>query len=419
MSLKSENTSKIPELRFPEFHDEWTEKKLDNISKISSGGTPNRSIRPYWNGNIPWITTSLIDFNIIDKAEEYITEEGLSNSSAKLFPKETILMAMYGQGKTRGKVAILNLEASTNQACAAITLKKDVNTIFVFQYLIKKYERVRNTANDGGQKNLSAGLIKSIKISIPNLPEQQKIATFLTSIDERIQFLEKKKSRLEAYKKGVMQKLFSQQIRFKDDAGNDFPDWEEKRLGEIGEFKTSSVDKKIDDNLPLVNLVNYMNVYRHEIISNETKVNLMQVSATQTQLNSNDLKKGDILFTPSSETPSDIGHSVVIFEDLENTLYSYHLMRFRPAIEIALTYAHYFCNIPSVLKQISRFATGSTRFTISVESFSKVQVALPSLPEQKKIASFLTSIDKSIESIEKEIEGTTVFKKGLLQKMFV
>lgn len=99
----------VPELRFPKFRDagEWEEKKLGDVAKITSGGTPNRTQPDFWGGSIPWITTSLIDFNTISNTGEFITVEGLKNSSAKLFPEQTLLMAMYGQGKTRGKVALL------------------------------------------------------------------------------------------------------------------------------------------------------------------------------------------------------------------------------------------------------------------------------------------------------------------------
>lgn len=124
--------TQTPKLRFPEFSDKWELKKLGEIADISSGGTPSRAKKDYWNGNIPWVSTTLIDFNIIDKTDEKITAEGLKNSSAKLFPKGTLLMAMYGQGKTRGKIAILGIEASTNQACGAIIPKKSIDIFNIY-----------------------------------------------------------------------------------------------------------------------------------------------------------------------------------------------------------------------------------------------------------------------------------------------
>jgi type I restriction enzyme S subunit len=200
----------LPKLRFPEFRDagEWEVKTLKDIAKISSGGTPSRAEPDYWGGSIPWITTSLIDFNRIDNAEEFITTEGLKNSSAKLFPAQTLLMAMYGQGKTRGKVALLGIEATTNQACAAIMLNKGIDTNFVFQNLASRYDEIRKLSNEGGQENLSAGLIKEISLIYPCLAEQQKIADCLLSIDEQIAAQTQKLAALKTHKKGLMQQLF-------------------------------------------------------------------------------------------------------------------------------------------------------------------------------------------------------------------
>ncbi len=197
------------------------------------------------------------------------------------------------------------------------------------------------------------------------------------------------------------------------------PVWKEKKLGDIGEFKTSSVNKKIVDGEKLVQLVNYMNVYKHEDINNTTIENLMTVSANETQLRTSNLKKGDILFTPSSETPDDIGHSVVVFENLKNTLYSYHLMRFRPKLKLDILYSHYFCNIDYVLKQISRVATGSTRFTISISGFSNIKIKLPStVQEQQKIADCLTSLDELIDAQSQKVLSLKQHKKGLMQQLF-
>ncbi|MDH5258832.1 MAG: restriction endonuclease subunit S, partial [Gammaproteobacteria bacterium] len=201
-----------PKLRFPEFRDaeEWNVSTIGKIGSVSSGGTPSRTKNDYWSGNIPWVTTTLIDFNFINYANEYITDKGLQNSSTKILPKDTILMAMYGQGKTRGKVAILGIEAAINQACAAIKLKKGMNTNFVFQNLAGRYDEIRRISNQGGQENLSGSLIKEISFTYPdiNTNEQQKIADCLSSIDELITVQTKKVETLKAHKKGLMQQLF-------------------------------------------------------------------------------------------------------------------------------------------------------------------------------------------------------------------
>ncbi|XMB48702.1 restriction endonuclease subunit S [Pseudomonas fluorescens] len=206
--------STMPKLRFPEFRNkgEWVTSTIGDICRnVTSGGTPSRTIQEYWNGDIPWVSTTLIDFNTIQNVNEYISKSGLSNSPAKIFPKNTILMAMYGQGKTRGKVAVLGINAATNQACAALLLNKGMNTEFVFQCLAVRYDEIRRISNPGGQENLSATLIKSIPFSYPDIEsgEQQKIADCLASIDKIIIEHAQKIEFLRAHKKGLMQQLFS------------------------------------------------------------------------------------------------------------------------------------------------------------------------------------------------------------------
>jgi type I restriction enzyme S subunit len=200
-----------PRLRFPEFHNvgEWSSDSLGSLFDTSSGGTPDRTKDEYWNGNIPWITTSLVDFNIITQADEFITEAGLNNSSAKVFPEQTILMAMYGQGKTRGQVAMLGIKAATNQACASILPRKDIDPRFVFLNLGSRYEELRGLSNSGGQENLSQGLIQGLQFSYPNdQAEQQRIAECLSSLDALITAETQKYEALKTHKKGLMQQLF-------------------------------------------------------------------------------------------------------------------------------------------------------------------------------------------------------------------
>lgn len=211
-----------------------------------------------------------------------------------------------------------------------------------------------------------------------------------------------------------MQQLLTAKTRFSEFSD----DWKLVKLGDIGKFKTSSVNKKIVKGEKLIKLVNYMNVYKHENINNLSVENLMTVSANKIQLNSSNLRKNDMLFTPSCETPDDIGRSIVIFEDLENTLYSYHLMRFGLKLKLNIIYSHYFCNTYYILKQISRVATGSTRFTISINDFSQVLVKLPpSTKEQQKIAQVLSLADDEITKLQTESALFKTQKKGLMQKL--
>jgi type I restriction enzyme, S subunit len=200
-----------PSFRFPEFQsaEEWVTDSLGNIFETTSGGTPSRSEKAYWNGDVPWITTSLVDFRVITSAEELITAEGLKNSSAKLLPKGTVLMAMYGQGKTRGQVALLGIKAATNQACAAILPRKGIDPYFVFLNLAGRYEEIREMSNSGGQENLSQGLVREIQFAFPpSEDEQRKVTACLSSLDVLITAETQKLEALKAHKKGLMQQLF-------------------------------------------------------------------------------------------------------------------------------------------------------------------------------------------------------------------
>jgi type I restriction enzyme, S subunit len=162
---------------------------LGSIAKITSGGTPQRTTPAYWNGAIPWVKTAQIQNSIItpEYVDEWITQEGLEQSSARMVPKGTILMAMYGQGKTRGQVAILGLDAAINQACAAILLDPGADRDYVYQQLRFRYESIRALSNTGSQENLNAELIREIAFPLPGIDAQSEIAQVLGAWDTAIQ----------------------------------------------------------------------------------------------------------------------------------------------------------------------------------------------------------------------------------------
>ncbi|WP_297143389.1 restriction endonuclease subunit S [uncultured Eubacterium sp.] len=187
----------------------WDVPEIKYLVRIASGGTPDRNHPEYWNGNIPWIKTGELQNDIITNAEEYITEEGLNNSSAQVFNINTILVAMYGQGKTRGMTALLKTPASTNQACAGLTVtNSNVQIEYLWQCLIGAYDAIRSEAAGSGQPNLSATLIGNFHIALPPIEEQGLIVEYIkdrtVEIKSTIHKAEKLLEKLTEYKKSLI-----------------------------------------------------------------------------------------------------------------------------------------------------------------------------------------------------------------------
>lgn len=167
--------------------DNWEVKSLKEICKISSGGTPSRSNPQFYSGDIPWIKTGEINWNYITDSEEKINQEAIDNSSAKLFDNGTVLVAMYGQGLTRGRAAILNIKATTNQAVCALIPNETVNNKFLFYYFMDNYWNFRERAVGGNQPNYSGTMIGEFLIKIPTLAEQKEVVRILNDIFEKEQ----------------------------------------------------------------------------------------------------------------------------------------------------------------------------------------------------------------------------------------
>lgn len=293
--------------------------------------------------------------------------------------------------------------------------KVDIDYILYF-FKSKRGKHLLGLASPGGagrNKTLGQGEFSELKIPLPSLKEQVKISEILTTWDDAISIQNKLIKAREELTKGLMQKLLNGEIRFAEFDR----EWEEVRLGDIGEFKTSSVDKKIYDGEKLIKLLNYMDVYKNKKIDNNYH-NFTTVSASDTQIKTNNLQKGDIVFTPSSETPEDIGHSAVILEDLKNTLHSYHLIRFRFSTNMDFGFRGYVFNNKKILKEFSKRATGSTRFTLSIKDFNDAVATIPTeLKEQQKIAEVLSNSDKEIDLLKNELQELKEQKKGLMQKL--
>ncbi len=204
-------------MRFPGFDGGWREYKIGDISHLIAGGTPSTRVPQYWGGNIRWMKSGDIHLRRIYDVENKITQEGLDNSSAKMLPVNSVLVALAGQGKTRGTVAINKVELSTNQSIAAIIPdKKHLNYEFLFYNLDFRYEELRKlSTGDGGRGGLNLGLLRSIKLFTPSVKEQKRIVNVLANIEYEIAKLQEKIRALQKQKQGLMQKLLTGEVRVK------------------------------------------------------------------------------------------------------------------------------------------------------------------------------------------------------------
>lgn len=201
---------KVPRLRFPEFEGsgEWEEKKLGEITMMSSGGTPNSAVNEYYGGDIPWVSISDMTKSgkYLNKTERKLTLLGLKNSSAKVFPEETILFAMYA---SIGKCNISALPVSTSQAILGIIPEKGISVEYLYYFLAVNEGKYADMGQTGTQKNLNAGMVKALPIPLPPLPQEQtRIAVALSSLDDLITAQADKVAGLREFKRGLMQGLF-------------------------------------------------------------------------------------------------------------------------------------------------------------------------------------------------------------------
>jgi len=196
---------------------EWQVADVDEECMLGTGGTPSRTNPHYFGGRIPWVKSTEVNYEIITRTEESLTELGLENSNAKVYPSGSLVMALYGQGVTRGKCAIFGIDAAVNQACAVLQSKGRVHIPYLFYWLQNSYTKIRNLSQGANQANLNMGIIRSLKFPLPPIYEQQEIAGVLSSIDRKLSIERDGKTKTERIKLGLMDLLLSGKVRVKVD----------------------------------------------------------------------------------------------------------------------------------------------------------------------------------------------------------
>ncbi|SOD81055.1 restriction endonuclease subunit S [Spirosoma fluviale] len=357
----SYNKSKVPEFRFLEFQGDWKEFKIGNILTIGSG----RDYKHLEEGSIPVFGSG----GLMTKVNDYLYD----GETVCIGRKGTIDKPMYFNGKIWTVDTLFYTHSFHN------SLPK-----FIYYLFLKINWKQHNEA--GGVPSLSKSIIEKIQLVLPSLPEQQKIASFLTAIDTKIVLLNKKKSLLEQYKKGVMQQIFSQKIRFKDDNEEDFPKWEVKKLkqiltigngrdyrhlgeGDIPVFGTGGLMTKVDDYL-----------YDGETVCIGRKGTIDR----------------PMYFNGKIWTVDTLFYTHSFVDVLPKFVYILFLkINWKQHNEAG--------GVPSLSKS----------------TIEQIYLSIPTLPEQTKISDFLFVIDNKINMIDKQLEFTKTYKKGLLQQLFV
>lgn len=401
---------KVPELRFDGFDGEWEEKKINDLAEFYSGGTPTSNNRSYYNGSIPFIRSGEIHSNT---TELYISEEGLSNSSAKMVNKGDLVYALYGA--TSGEADIIKMSGAINQAILAIILEDEYNPIFILNYLNKSKNYILSKYLQGGQGNLSGQIIRNIEIALPKSSEQEKIGDLFSKLDDLIEIQEGKVAKMEDLKKSMLQKMFPKkdelvpEFRFDGFDG----EWKMDKLKNILNYRRGSFPQPYTEaswyggegSMPFVQVNDVENdSFKLKYPTNKTISTLAMPKSVF-------VEKGTILVTIQGS----IGRIAL-------TQYDSYVDRTLLIItDNIIEFDKYFLiNVLYLLFYKEKFkASGGTIKSITTKKLGDFKISFPSIEEQEKIGNFFKNLDTQIEAEERLLDSYKMMKKSLLQKMFV
>ena len=407
---------KQPEIRFPGFTGDWEARKLSDYANILTGGTPKTSVVDYWiPKEVPWMSSGEVNKKRLNSTENMISKEGLKNSSARWVKEHSILIALAGQGKTRGTVAINNIPLTTNQSIAAIEPDENLNYEFIFQNLSKRYDELRMiSSGDGTRGGLNKQIISDLIIPAPNRDEQQKIGTFFKQLDDTITLHQRKLDLLKETKKGFLQKMFPKngakvpEIRFSGFT----EDWEERKLRDITE-RVRGNDGRMD--LPTLTIsassgwLDQRDRFSGNIAGKEQKnyTLLKKGQLSYNHGNSKLAKYGVVceLTTYDEALVPRVYHSFDTNELASSNFIEYMFATKRPDRELA--------------KLVSSGARMDGLLNINFDEFMGINVSVPSVEEQQKIGAFFKQLDDTITLHQRKLDLLKETKKGFLQKMFV
>lgn len=375
--------------------------KLGDVCKIQSGGTPSRGNLNYWNnGNIPWVKISDIKEKYLSRTEEFITQEGLANSSAKIFPKETILYTIFA---TLGEVSILEIEATTNQAIAGLQIiDENICKDYLYYYLISLKPFVNEIGRGVAQNNINMQILRNFEIPLPSLEEQKAIARKLDKVSGLIEKRKTQHAKLSELVKSRFIEMFGDCK-------------ESRKLEEYAVLITKGASPKwqgfdyCDEGVLFVTSENV----REGFLDLSKRKYLPQ--GINDILPRSVLKKNDILINIVNAS---IGRAAIYDSDeLANINQAVALVRLKPNV-LNLSFLLTYLNSDEACASYDFMKVGGDKANLSLKNISDLKIPVASMERQLEFESFKKQVDKSKFEIQQSLEKLEILKKSLMQQYF-
>ncbi|MBA4496399.1 restriction endonuclease subunit S [Paenactinomyces guangxiensis] len=383
----------------------------DVLEKIIGGGTPSRKVEEYYTGNISWVTVKDLVHHKISSSQEYITEKAIQNSATNLIPKGNVIIATR---MAVGKAFINEVDVAINQDLKALIPNKNIiETKFLLYFLMNKSEEIEKMGTGTTVKGIRLEQLKKIRINVPSLPEQRKIAAILTSVDDAIEKTEAIIKQTEKAKKGLMQQLLTKGIghtEFKQTEIGEIPEaWGVELLDNVATRKSGHTpNKKINNywngSIPWISLKDTQkldNRYIRETTDYTTNAGIKNSSAVL-------LPAGTVVISRDA-TVGKVGIMGVKMAT------SQHFINYICGQTIDSRFLYYY--LLSCRSIFKRIAAGNTIKTIGLPFFKEFKIALPPINEQRQISKILWAVDDRIEYEKKYLEQLGVLKKALMQSL--
>ncbi|WP_081442006.1 restriction endonuclease subunit S [Mariprofundus ferrooxydans] len=391
----------------------WKKYRIEDICDVVGGGTPERSRSDFWNGCIPWVSpteVTSLSGRYIEKTKEYISDEGLARSSAKLLPVGTVLMTSRA---SIGYPAINSVPMTTNQGFQSLKCREKVYNEYLYQLILFVRPELEKMSAGSTFQEISSTNVKAIKLLLPPLPEQKKIASILTSVDEVIEKQEAQISKLQDLKKAMMQELLTKGIghtEFKDSPVGMIPKgWEVVRLGKYVKLQGGYAFKSenfTDKGVPVVRISN---------ISKSGDVDLSN-AAFHDEINISEafeVSHSDSLIAMSGATTGKVGR----YNFREKAYLNQRVGKFVSKGMVEMSYIHHVVSSSSFTEKLLIDAIGGAQPNISGGQIEGVEIAFPPLDEQKNISSILDSIDNAVGAKQLKLMHIKSLKKSLMQDL--